>query len=160
MLLTCNKRTGLNIIILMQTLYITHPACRLHEMGSWHPECPGRLDAINDRLVASGLMDFIDEQTACLAADADLLRVHPPEYIAHLTEHLPAEGYFQLDPDTLMNPHTLQAARAAAGAGITAVDAIMQQTHRSAFCAVRPPGHHARPSQAMGFCFFNNIAIA
>lgn len=144
----------------MQTLYITHPACHLHEMGSWHPECPGRLDAINDRLVASGLMDFINEQTAVPATDADLLRVHGPGYIAYLREHAPTEGYFQVDPDTVMNPHTLEAAWAAAGAGITAVDAVMQQTHRSAFCAVRPPGHHARPAQAMGFCFLNNIAIA
>src|SRR3546814_21172012 len=88
------------------TLYITHPACHLHEMGSWHPECPGRLDAINDRLVASGLMDFITEQTAVPATDADLLRVHGPGYIAYLREHAPIEGYFQVDPDTVMNPHT------------------------------------------------------
>ncbi|MDS1141954.1 histone deacetylase family protein [Pusillimonas sp. SM2304] len=144
----------------METLYITHPACRLHEMGSWHPECPDRLDAINDRLVASGLLDFLQEETASPASDADLLRVHPAEHIAYLRGHAPAEGYFQIDPDTLMNPHTLEAAWAAAGAGITAVDAVMQQTHRNAFCAVRPPGHHARPAQAMGFCFLNNIAIA
>ncbi|MGB6105529.1 MAG: histone deacetylase family protein [Pusillimonas sp.] len=144
----------------METLYITHPACRLHEMGNWHPECPDRLDAINDRLVASGLMDVVDERHARQATDADVLRVHPQEHIAYLREHAPAEGYFQIDPDTLMNPHTLEAAWAAAGAGITAVDAIMQQTHRTAFCAVRPPGHHARPAQAMGFCFLNNIAIA
>lgn len=129
-------------------------------MGSWHPECPDRLDAINDRLVASGLLDFLQERTASPASDADLLRVHSQEHIAYLRDHAPAEGYFQIDPDTLMNPHTLEAARAAAGAGITAVDAVMQQTHRSAFCAVRPPGHHARPAQAMGFCFFNNIAVA
>jgi len=129
-------------------------------MGSWHPECPGRLDAINDRLVASGLMDFIDEQTAVAATDADLLRVHEPRHLAYLREHAPAEGYFQIDADTIMNPHTLEAAWVAAGAGITAVDAVMRQTHRNAFCAVRPPGHHARPSQAMGFCFLNNIAIA
>ncbi|NYT57391.1 histone deacetylase family protein [Alcaligenaceae bacterium] len=144
----------------METLYITHPACRLHEMGSWHPECPDRLSAINDRLVASGLMDFIDEQTTRPATDADVLRVHPAAYIAYLREHAPTEGYFAIDPDTLMNPHTLEAAWAAAGAGITAVDAVMRQTHRSVFCAVRPPGHHARPAQAMGFCFLNNIAIA
>ena len=144
----------------METLYITHPACRLHDMGSWHPECPARLDAINDRLVASGLMDFIDEQTAVPATDADVLRIHTPEHLAYLRKHAPSEGVFEVDGDTLMNPHTLEAAWAAAGAGIVAVDAVMTQTHRSAFCAVRPPGHHARPAKAMGFCFLNNIAIA
>lgn len=129
-------------------------------MGRWHPECPDRLDAINDRLVASGLMDFVQWQVACPVADAELLRVHSPEHLDYLRSHVPADGYFQIDADTLMNPHTVEAAWAAAGAGVTAVDAIMRRAHRTAFCAVRPPGHHARPAQAMGFCFLNNIAVA
>lgn len=144
----------------MQTIYITHPSCKLHEMGSWHPECPARLDAINDRLLASGLMNLIEPMQARLATRDDILRVHAAEHLSFLTAHAPASGYYQVDPDTIMNPHTLEAARAAAGAGITAVDAIMSGDYRSAFCSVRPPGHHARPGQAMGFCFFNNIAVA
>jgi len=144
----------------METVYITHPSCKLHEMGRWHPECPARLDAINDRLLASGLMNLIGHMQARAATRADLLRVHDAEYLSYLDAHSPSSGYFQIDPDTIMNPHTLEAAWAAAGAGITAVDAIMRGDYRSAFCAVRPPGHHARPSQAMGFCFINNIAVA
>jgi len=90
-----------------------------------------------------------------------LLRVHTPRHLASLAGHSPQSGYFEIDPDTLMNAHTLDAARAAAGAGITAVDAIMQGTGvTTAFCAVRPPGHHARREQAMGFCFFNNLAVS
>lgn len=144
----------------METLYITHPDCHLHEMGEWHPECPSRLDAINDQLLANGVLGLLTEQQADVATDADILRVHTAAHLANLKKHAPAEGYFEIDPDTLMNPYTLRAALAAAGAGISAVDAIMQGAASTAFCAVRPPGHHARPSQAMGFCFFNNIAIA
>ncbi|NYT77812.1 histone deacetylase family protein [Alcaligenaceae bacterium] len=144
----------------METLYITHPSCRLHDMGDWHPECPGRLDAINDQLVASGIMSFLDEAQARAATDADLLRVHTGAHIDYLRSHAPSENHFAIDADTLMGPHTLEAAMGAAGAGLTAVDAIMAGTHTNAFCAVRPPGHHARPAQAMGFCFFNNVAVA
>lgn len=144
----------------METLYITHPACHLHEMGGWHPESPSRLDAINDQLLASGIMGLVCSQTAAVAARADLLRVHAPEYLARLEALLPVQGYAEIDPDTFMNPHTLEAAYAAAGSGITAVDAIMRHEASTAFCAVRPPGHHACPAQAMGFCFFNNLAVA
>ncbi|NYT61388.1 histone deacetylase family protein [Alcaligenaceae bacterium] len=144
----------------METLYITHPACRLHEMGDWHPECPQRLDAINDQLLASGVMPFLAQEQAPSATEADILRVHTPEYLAYLRDNSPATGYFAIDPDTLMNPHTLEAAWVAAGAGIAAVDAIMAKKARTAFNSVRPPGHHARPGQAMGFCFFNNLAVA
>src|SRR5690554_395429 len=144
----------------METLYITHPACRLHEMGSGHPECPERLDALNDQLVASGILDLVDQCQAEPACDADLLRVHAAEHLAYLRRHAPASGYFAVDEDTAMNTHTIEAAWAAAGAGITGVDAVMGGTHHKAFCAVRPPGHHARHAQAMGFCFLNNIAVA
>ncbi len=129
-------------------------------MGSWHPECPQRLDAINDQLLASGVMPFLVHEQARAASQADILRVHTLEYLDYLHSHVPAAGYFAIDADTVMNPHTMEAARAAAGSGITAVDAIMEKRAGAAFCSVRPPGHHARPDAAMGFCFFNNIAIA
>src|SRR5690606_15360656 len=145
---TCKMRTGLNIILLMQTLYITHPECRLHEMGEWHPESPFRLDAINDQLISSGLHGLLDAREAVPARDEDILRVHTAAHLAHLRRIAPTQGYVELDPDTLMNPHTLPAALLAAGAGIAAVDAIMDNQAHTAFCSVRPPGHHARPGQA------------
>lgn len=144
----------------METLYITHPSCRLHEMGAWHPESPQRLDAISDQLVASGLMNFLVPCEARLASPEDLLRVHTPGYLDYLCRHVPAQAYFPIDSDTIMNPDTLRAAYAAAGAGLTALDRIIEGRARTAFCAIRPPGHHARSDQAMGFCFFNNVAVA
>ncbi|MGB3741128.1 MAG: histone deacetylase family protein [Castellaniella sp.] len=143
----------------METLYITHPVCRLHEMGAWHPESPLRLDAISDQLLASGLMSFLTPVQAHAATPEDILRVHTPDYLAYLRQHAPAHGYFPVDPDTIMNPDTLQAAWMAAGAGLTALDEILAGHGQTAFCAIRPPGHHARPGQALGFCFFNNIAV-
>lgn len=144
----------------MATLYITHPACRLHEMGEWHPESPARLDAIDDQLLMSGVSGILHPEQAPEASDADLLRVHTSDHLRFLQDSSPASGYFSVDPDAVMNPNTLAAARVAAGAGIRAVDAIMSGEHQVAFCAVRPPGHHATPERAMGFCFFNNIAVA
>ncbi|TAN30921.1 MAG: histone deacetylase family protein [Castellaniella sp.] len=144
----------------METLYITHPSCRLHEMGTWHPESPRRLDAISDQLVASGLMNYLVPCEARLASSEDLLRVHAPEYLDYLCRHAPTQDYFPIDSDTIMNPDTLQAAYAAAGAGLTALDQILSGRARTAFCAIRPPGHHARAAQAIGFCFFNNVAVA
>ncbi|MBO1110812.1 histone deacetylase family protein [Bordetella petrii] len=144
----------------METMYLTHPSCRLHEMGSWHPESPQRLDAISDQLLASGLAPFLAEHEAPAASREAILRVHTAGHLDSLLAHSPAEGYFTIDPDTLMNPHTCEAALHAAGAGIAAVDAVMGGQAANAFCAVRPPGHHARRDQAMGFCFLNNIAIA
>lgn len=144
----------------METLYITHPACHLHEMGVWHPESPHRLDAINDQLLASGLASYLHPQQARAATRDDILRVHTLQHLNYLHANLPQQGHFSIDPDTLMNPHTLEAAYHAAGAGLDAVDALLQGDKRQAFCAVRPPGHHATRSRAMGFCFFNNVAIA
>src|SRR5690606_16384898 len=111
----------------MQTLYITHPSCRLHDTGSWHPECPERLDAINDQLMASGVLPLLSEQQAGEASEADLLRVHTAEHLQYLESHVPDSGRFQIDPDTHMNPHTLLAAHYAAGAGIVAVDSVMAE---------------------------------
>ncbi|WP_189385080.1 histone deacetylase family protein [Advenella faeciporci] len=145
----------------METLYITHPNCRLHMMQKWHPEAPARLDEINDRLLASGVSPCLRHLDAPNASDVDVLRVHTPEYLAYLKEHVPREGYFSIDnEETSMNPHTLRAAYSAAGAGILAIDEIMAGHALNAFCAVRPPGHHAERGRAMGFCFFNNLAIA
>ncbi len=144
----------------METLFITHSSCHRHEMHGWHPESPGRLDAINDRLVASGLSDFLTHLPAREAQESDLLRVHSAEHVQFLRDHAPKEGYFNVDTEeTCMNPHTWQAAMHAAGAGMLAVDEIFQGRGRNAFCAIRPPGHHAEPARAHGFCFFNNVAI-
>lgn len=145
----------------METLYITHPSFRLHEMGEWHPECPQRLDAIADQLLSSGIALYLNEgrvpKPACRQA---LERVHDAAYLEKLEAMAPVDGYSAIDPDTMMNPHTLEAARFAAGAVISAVDAVMEAQTKTAFCAVRPPGHHAMPAQAMGFCFYNNVAVA
>ncbi|ARP82676.1 deacetylase [Bordetella genomosp. 8] len=144
----------------METLYLTHPSCRLHEMGEWHPECPQRLDAISDQLLASGIMPYLDVREAGPAPRVALLRAHSAAYVDALAAASPAEGYRALDPDTQMNRHSYEAALHAAGAGLAAVDAIMAGDAPTAFCAVRPPGHHACRDQAMGFCLFNNIAVA
>jgi len=110
--------------------------------------------------LASGLMPYLDDRQAPQASRHDVLRVHTVQYLDSLREHTPDQGYYPIDPDTLMNPHTYEAALYAAGAGVAAVDAVMGGEARTAFCAVRPPGHHACRSQAMGFCFLNNVAIA
>lgn len=144
----------------MATLYITHPACHLHDMGSWHPECPARLDAVNDHMTDSGLDIKMEAARAPEASDADMLRVHTREHLEHLKQLSPASGVVDIDGDTAMNPHTMSAIRVAAGAGLHAVDALMGGRNKTAFCAVRPPGHHATPDRAMGFCFINNIAVA
>lgn len=147
-------------MILMETLYITHPSCRLHDMGKWHPECPERLAAINDQLVANGVMPFLRELDAGRATPDDLLRVHTPEHLEFLLRHAHLTAPVPVDNDTIFGPHTLEAIWHAAGAGITAVDAVLNDTAHTAFCAVRPPGHHAMRDKAMGFCFVNNVAIA
>ncbi|WP_459618000.1 histone deacetylase family protein [Bordetella sp. 2513F-2] len=144
----------------METVYLTHPSCRLHEMGDWHPESPQRLDAISDQLLASGLMSYLDDRQAPAAQLADILRVHDPDYVESLRARQPDSGYVALDSDTLMNSHTYEAALRAAGAGVSAVDMVMRGEAATAFCAVRPPGHHACRDKAMGFCFLNNVAIA
>ena len=144
----------------METLYLTHPACRLHEMGAEHPECPARLDAISDQMLSSGIMSYLNDDEAPAASYEQIARVHPVSYIESLRALQPEQGLVEVDPDTWMNPYTFEAALHAAGAGIAAVDAVMAGRAETAFCAVRPPGHHALPDRAMGFCFFNNVAIA
>jgi acetoin utilization deacetylase AcuC-like enzyme len=129
-------------------------------MGSHHPERPQRLSAIEDQLVASGLDSVLTRYEAPLATDAQLSRVHPLEYVQAIRDAAPSAGTVHLDPDTAMNPFTLQAALRAAGAAVLAVDLIMQSKAKTAFCAVRPPGHHACRARPMGFCIFNNVAVA
>jgi acetoin utilization deacetylase AcuC-like enzyme len=144
----------------MTTGYITHPDFLKHEMGSHHPECPERIQAINDQMIRSGIDRFLHHLDAPLASEDQLELVHSPDHIAFVKEQAPQSGYSMLDGDTIMNPHTWQAALRAAGAAIAGVDAVMKGEVENVFCAVRPPGHHAEPTRSMGFCLFDNVAIA
>ena len=144
----------------MHTAYITHPECLKHNMGDWHPESPLRLRAIDDRLHAAHLYDYLLHHEAPLVHRSQLLRVHDAAYIDFVEASSPYEGTRALDPDTSMNPHTLDAAYHAAGGAVMAVDLVMRGEAKNAFVACRPPGHHATRNQAMGFCFFNNVAVA
>jgi acetoin utilization deacetylase AcuC-like enzyme len=137
----------------------THATCSAHEMGDWHPECPARLAAIQDQLIASGIAPYLAYHDAPVAEEATLVRAHDPAYIASLRARIPDHGYAPLDPDTSMNPRTWDAALRAAGAVVAATDAVARRELDNAFCAVRPPGHHALRAQAMGFCFINNVAV-
>lgn len=148
-----------------RTGYYSHADCRKHEMGPGHPECPERLAAIEDRLLISGLDVALERREAPAATAADLELAHEPGYVAALGElarKLADSGsaYHSIDPDTALNPHTLNAALRAAGAALAATDAVLSGELQNAFCAVRPPGHHACHDRAMGFCFFNNVALA
>ena len=129
-------------------------------MGPWHPECPARLQAIEDQLIASRIDTLIEREEAPLASEEDLARVHTQAHIDFVKETAPSVGRAEIDPDTLMSPGSYHAALRAAGAALAATDAVIAGTYDNAFCSVRPPGHHAEPARAMGFCFFNNIAIA
>lgn len=143
----------------MTTALITHPVCLQHEMGAHHPESPARLQAVYDAFDASGLMSKLMRVEAPLASEAQLEAAHSPDYVANIFQSAPLEDYAYLDPDTAMNPHTIDAARRAAGAVIAGVDMVMAGKIDNAFCAVRPCGHHATHNQAMGFCIFNNVAV-
>ncbi len=151
------------------TGYFTHKDCWQHEMGQGHPECPERLDAIEDRLLASGVGDALDRREAPLAPLGDIELAHDRMMIAairglgdQLADDIQAGGprYAQIDPDTLMNVNTWNAVLRASGAVLAATDSVIAGEMENAFCAVRPPGHHACHDKAMGFCIFNNIAIA
>jgi len=143
----------------MHTAYITHPACLKHNMGDKHPESPARLVAIEDQLIAAGIMPVLDRHDALPATHEQLSRAHSTSYIEWVNEQSPTAGMAYLDGDTSMNPHTLEAAYRAAGAVVQAVDLLMKGEVENAFCAIRPPGHHAEAARAMGFCIFNNVAV-
>jgi acetoin utilization deacetylase AcuC-like enzyme len=152
-----------------KTGYFTHPDCRRHDMGRGHPECPERLDAIQDRMLASRLLDAVDQREAPLATPELLELAHDPMHVASMRgvaeevaqeEAAGGDGLVFIDPDTAMNRHTWNAVLRAAGAAIAATDAVIAGELENAFCATRPPGHHACRSRAMGFCVFNNIAVA
>jgi acetoin utilization deacetylase AcuC-like enzyme len=130
-----------------------------HEMGAGHPECPQRVSVIADRLLARGLLDVMESFEAPSATIEQLVRAHDRAYVEQLIALSPETGYRQLDPDTAMNPHTVDAAMHAAGAAVLAAELVAQGGFRRAFCNVRPPGHHAERGSAMGFCFFNNVVV-
>ncbi len=143
----------------MTTLLFTHPACLEHDTGYGHPERADRLRAIDDGLAAPAFKTLIREQ-APLADLAAIERLHPAAYVAMVRAAIPKHDHAWLDPDTVVSPGSWEAALRATGAMLYAVDQVMEGKADNAFCAVRPPGHHAEPSRAMGFCLFNSVAVA
>lgn len=144
----------------MPTALISHRDCVGHEMSPGHPECPQRIDVINDQLMKQDLFDYLQHHEAPKADKQHLLLAHTEPYVDLIHAKAPASGTVQLDADTAMNPFSLDAGLRAAGAGTLAVDLVCEGKADNAFCLTRPPGHHAEKIQAMGFCFFGNIAIA
>ena len=143
----------------MQTAYISHPLFLKHDMGAHHPECPARIHAVEDQLIASGLMNYLQHHDAPEVTREQLLRVHDEVHIDQMEDSVPLQGIVHIDGDTAMNPFTYKAALRAAGAVVMAVDLVMSGKTENAFCNIRPPGHHAERAQAMGFCIFNNVAV-
>ncbi|MEK9719929.1 MAG: histone deacetylase family protein [Quisquiliibacterium sp.] len=143
----------------MRLAYITHPSSLRHDMGPGHPECPERVSAINEGLRAAGLLDLLEAVEAKPASQEQILRAHDAQHYANLQARSPGQGLVAIDPDTAMNPHTWQAALHAAGAVVQAAELVTGAGFGRAFCNLRPPGHHAERGRAMGFCFFNNVAI-
>lgn len=140
------------------TLYITHPSFRLHDAGSGHPECPQRLAAIDAALRNLTGLERVEDPPS--ATDDDLLRAHTRAHVEHIHAAQPDPGVrVSLDPDTRINEHSIPAAQHAAGAAIEGTRRVLKGEAHNAFCAVRPPGHHAEHDRAMGFCLFNNVAI-
>ena len=143
----------------MATLYITHPSFLGHDTGPGHPERPDRMRAIEKALSAEEFAPLIREE-APEASDEAIARAHPQAYVDMLRRIAPEAGEVRLTEDTPMSPGTLNAALHAAGAAVRATDAVMRGEVQTAFCGIRPPGHHAEPKHAMGFCFFGNAVIA
>lgn len=141
----------------MNLAIVTHPACRSHAPPHGHPEQPARLDAVLRGLEAVSDCDF---HQATPAADSAILRVHTADYLAELRRLDSGSGGVALDPDTWLGPGSLDAAVLAAGAACKGVELVLDGDARRAFAAVRPPGHHAEPGCAMGFCLINGIAVA
>src|SRR3984957_942118 len=142
----------------MTTLLYTHRSCLEHDPGQYHPETPARLQAVLDALSAPEFSP-LQRREAPEAALDDIARVHPRRFVERPLAAVPEAGHVGIDADTVMSPQSGAAALHAAGAVAAAVDAVVAGEADSAFCAVRPPGHHAEPNRAMGFCLFNNIAV-
>lgn len=140
--------------------YITHADCMEHDTGHLHPDQAERLSAIDNQLIMSGLDFVVRTHDAPLVTREQLERVHGRDYLDRVYAMAPVEGSVEIDGDTVMSPGTLRAAERAAGAGVLGVDLIMRGDAHAGFCAVRPPGHHAERDRAMGFCLFDNIAVA
>jgi acetoin utilization deacetylase AcuC-like enzyme len=143
----------------MTTLYLCHPASLEHRTPAGHPERPDRIRAIERKLESERYAGLVREQ-APMADDAALTLAHPEGYVLALREAAPREGLVAIDSDTVMSPGTMEAVLRGAGAAVQAVDEVMTGKVDNAFSAMRPPGHHAERTHAMGFCFFNNAAIA
>ncbi|ARU57147.1 MAG: histone deacetylase family protein [Pseudomonadales bacterium] len=144
----------------MKTALFSHDDCELHDMGCGHPESPARLTAIKNKLQDTRLMQQLDYIRAEEVQRAHVEKVHPGTYIDQLDLMVPEKGRIMADPDTAMMKHSMRAAKLAAGAAVQAVDVVMSGQYDTAFCATRPPGHHAERNKTMGFCFYNNVAIA
>jgi acetoin utilization deacetylase AcuC-like enzyme len=142
----------------MSTILFSHSACLDHDTGGYHPESPERLRAVLTALEGEDFM-FLDRREAPRATKDQLALAHPREYVEAMLAAIPEDGLSPIDADTIVSPGSGEAALRAAGAVVAAVDAVARRQARNAFCAVRPPGHHAEPAQAMGFCLFNNIAV-
>ncbi len=143
----------------MAIAYISHAECLQHDTGEGHPENARRISAIEDQLIATGLLDVLRYFDAPEVRSDQLLRAHARAYLDAIAAMEPESGYRRVDPDTIISAGSLQAARRAAGAVVAATDLVLNGEMESAFCSVRPPGHHAEINRAMGFCLYNNIAV-
>ena len=143
----------------MTALLFTHEACLAHDPGRHHPESPDRLRAVLGALSAPEFAGLLRREAPRAEID-EIARVHPGEFIERMLAAVPERGYMAIDADTILSPASGEAALRAAGAAIASVDAVVAGEAGNAFCAVRPPGHHAEPRHAMGFCLFNTVAIA
>jgi acetoin utilization deacetylase AcuC-like enzyme len=142
----------------MTTFLYSHPACAAHDTGPGHPERPSRLAAVLEALEADEFTG-LDRREAPRATREQIERIHPAWFVDRVLAAIPETGHGNIDGDTLVSPGSEEAAFRAAGAVVAAVDAVVAGEADNAFCAVRPPGHHAEPDRAMGFCLFNNVAI-
>jgi acetoin utilization deacetylase AcuC-like enzyme len=142
----------------MTTALITHPACLAHELPAGHPERPARLEEVLKALQA-GEFQSLERRAAPQASRDALARVHSREFVETVLDAIPQSGFVSFDSDTLASPGTGEAILRAAGAVVLGIDMVMAGEVKNAFCAVRPPGHHATPTRAMGFCLFNNVAV-